>query len=113
MLSCTSRLFPAALHDEPGLQSHLHLLEEEMYHPANFKDLHVLLIEEIQVPRPISRRIRAHLVVLPQRRLKNHRLQVVRTTRRWMSTSKPRTMKMLPWVSSVHFSLRETTSWLG
>ena len=57
------RLSPAALHDEPGLQPQLHLLEEEMYHPANFKDLHVLLIEEIQMPRTISRRTRAHLVV--------------------------------------------------
>lgn len=53
--------FPAALHDDPEYQLHLHLLEEEMYHPAKF--FHVLLIEEIQVPRTTSRRIRAHLVM--------------------------------------------------
>ena len=63
VIFCKDRLFLAALHDEPGLQPQLHLLEEEMYHPANFKDPHVLLIEEIQVPRSISRRTRAHLVV--------------------------------------------------
>ena len=63
MMFCNGQLFPAALHDEPGLQPQLHLLEEEMYHPANFKDLHVLLFEEIQMPRTISRRTRAHLVV--------------------------------------------------
>ena len=53
--------YPAVLHDDLEYQLHLHLLEEEMYHPAKF--FHVLLIEEIQVPRTTSRRIRAHLVM--------------------------------------------------
>ena len=45
------RLCRVALHDESLHHLHLHILEEKIYHPANFKDLHEMLIEEVTVSR--------------------------------------------------------------